>query len=237
MKSSIIIIFLFIINPAKIFSQDYDSTKYILNVSCSEIRTDKIPKLTDSLSLTFQENPKELVFCFNNYKSTSIFLFSSYLQEKYYTNTYLNRIDKKANVIKISFLPILPSILLTDRVYINEEKVIMYNQLLYEFIEIKPYSCYQIVIDAERILNYIEDKPFWVKDFDVTTFKQGDKISKIKSKKLNQNIPILFEFAYFNHLDFIFKKDYHLQKKFINDKNSFKVLDAQISVVYQNKEK
>jgi hypothetical protein len=212
--------------PVTVFSQDNDTNTFIRNVSFIKMEEKDFPARSDSIYILHQNENDKYEFRVCNNTNNSIYLFSSYLKPDFYTNFYLNRIDKKEKTIKISFLPILPGNILSDRILVGEIKVLCYQQILYEFIEIKPHCYYKMSLNTQCIKDSIKNRAFIVEDFNVKSFKQGDKIRKIKKSKIKGNYNFVFEFAYYNRPDFIFKKNYVKSESLIKDRTDFKIINT-----------
>lgn len=100
-----------------------------------------------------------LAVTFNNPTADTIYIFSSYFEEEYYTSKIINRVNEENKIRKISFLPFVWCITpeKSDAVITHAGGIIRSNQFLYNFISLPPKTSYQKEFIFNNYQEFTED--------------------------------------------------------------------------------
>ena len=211
--------------PFCLSAQVSDSLKFIHKIPCLNNQISDTLIDDHHLCISASTINDSLYLTFINKSSVCIFLFSSYFESKFIKNPYLTRIVKGGGKIKVSFVPLRPSTILSDRIILRDDQVLIPNQILYDFIEIKPMCHFTLSINANDLISSLKDRKFFIKDFDVKKITQDFRLRKTKSQNLShKEVLTLFEFAYYNNLDFLFKSIDSMDS-YVKSKENFMIIN------------
>lgn len=148
----------------------------------------------------------------NNTTKDTIYLFSSYLKDVFYRSRYLNRVDKKRKINKLSLLPLPPfiSTKYADNIVGGENALVCQNQILYHFIVIPPNLSHKVLLPNDIMtVNKV------TKDFDLTSLhlfsKLKFKVTNLDGLKKMKLVPKIIEFAIYRDIKMLCnEKAYYL---------------------------
>ena len=190
--------------------------------------------VADSLYVLYKEEVSGLSFKIINTTDQTVYLFSSYFSEPYYSSKYVHRVNVEDQIYKISFLPLLPylSTRQTDKLILGSDRMVNKGQILYDFIKLTPQTYYEISLSYDNLFKNFRGKNSLVRDFD-----SNDKFSDIKFKYLSVNqlkgrFRVIFEFGIYKSVDLLCKQEaYYMQEhKFNTQAKSFKVLKVPVEI-------
>lgn len=144
---------------------------------------------------------------FKNPTTDTLYVFSSYFEERFYKSQYLNRVNKKAKELKLSFLPLLPYLTTSksDRILTGSNAIIKRGQLKYKFILLPPntFIFKELNVDSSVAVNYS-------KDFDLSKLNMYNDL-KFKDRKVcskTDSYKKVVEFAVYRNIDNLCNSSY-----------------------------
>lgn len=194
-KRTVLFILLTLITVS-LFSQKFFEINKIKDTSVYE---------ADSIMCYFNEIDTEHVEIkiINNSPNT-YYIFSTYLNFNYISNTYLHRIDTSNKRYKLSFLPLIPYLTCTEceaANYIdgeNDENILSQTRNKIKFEELKAHHVFVFNLDIQDILSQ-----YVVEDFNVRKIENYSKNSLIQSKQFFDDFEyyhVLIEFALYKSI-------------------------------------
>jgi hypothetical protein len=168
----------------------------------------------DSVYVIVKELDNSYIFMVCNTTSDTLYLFRSYLKDKFISSKYLRRVDIKQKTYKISFLPFLPYVYtgLGDFIFLDDKRIINDYQVKYEFVRLKPNSFYEVTLSKNKL--FTEQA---VRDFDINAKKNYKKIKQINHSLTIEEYKWIIEFALYSKVDLLCT---HLEE--FNNGNLFK---------------
>jgi hypothetical protein len=185
----------------------------------------------DSIFASIRSDSSFYVVKIYNTTADTLFLFSSYLQQQFFSSKYLHRINLNKKQYKLSFVPIIPFVFTKYSDVIATSNIIVGDhQVVYDFIKMQPNSYYEFMIPIEDAFprgDVSEDfNPNGLNKFDYNT-----KFKKIPTKKVAGNkYNRLFEFAFYKDVTTLCKEsDYYLRENdFKAQAKSFIILQVPV---------
>ncbi|MEP0262317.1 hypothetical protein [Dokdonia sp.] len=195
------VIFIFIVTFFNITLTSAQNECYI------EIANEKLSKnhTDEGFSIKVEKNNKELTFLFRNETTDTLYVFKPYFKEEFINSKYLNRINKKKKIKKLSFLPLTPYLSTTksDRIIVGERALVTNGSLLYSFIAIPPQT------ELEKVIIIKNDIEEYSKDFDIKNYNVFNKIKWKKRKDCNKGYNYMLEFAVYKDVKNLCSSDYY----------------------------
>ncbi|MEO9484967.1 MAG: hypothetical protein ABJG47_16015 [Ekhidna sp.] len=163
--------------------------------------------LNDTILIRQREEVDRIIFQFYNTTSETVFLFSSYFEDLYYSSRHLHRVDTNSLEYKISFIPLNPFLktISSDRIKFVARDAVISNQNLYDFIKIQPYSFFELEIPYRLLFKNIdnEDSCVSVIDEDQNTLFGNIDFQILDKKSVKSKLDLQFEFAVYESVDFL----------------------------------
>lgn len=151
-------------------------------------------------SVEVVQKPKITRLVFKNPTKDTLYIFSSYFEERFYKSKYLNRVNRKNKELKLSFLPLLPylSTSKSDRILPGSNALVNRGQLSYKFILIPPGTTIfkDLNINSDVTVSYS-------KDINLSGHNMYDRI-KFKDRKLCSSLDTykkVMEFAIYKNIN------------------------------------
>ena len=166
---------------------------------------------------------------FNPTKNT-LYVFASYFEERFYKSKYLNRINKKTNEIKLSFLPLLNNLSTSksDRILPGSNAIITRGQLKYKFIVLPPNTYFE----REFSIDYSTPIRF-SKDFNLSRLNMSDTLNFKDRKKCSKTdfFKKIIEFALYRNIKNLCNGNYFFNnpQEYNNVAKGYKVYKLEIS--------
>lgn len=203
---------------------------YLILFFCKE----SFANAQDSMRLSHHFINDSIRLEFMNESSDTLYIFSSYLKPFVYYNKYLNRVNKKENIFKVSFLPIVSHVytVKTDVIFFGDEQIIKPFQFTYEFIRIAPNKSYSITLPFAELKNFLLHQNRIVADFDpVNNFKKK-QVKYLKKPEIALVNKVKYEFAVYQNVNVLTTKasEANESDKFIKQAKSFKIKSVQLSL-------
>lgn len=182
---------------------------------------DQINATNENKFIEVKINKDSIVFQFRNNTKKPIYIFSSYLKNEFINLKYLNRIDKKNDLIINSFAPLIPNIFAFSRnKYLTdaETRLLSFGQIKPEFIYLSPNTIYS--------KSFKKETSDFVKKIDTKSLGLFDKI-KFKNTKFSKKkeYQFLFEFAVYHNIDYLCHIDFFAKnpKEYENRVKNFEI--------------
>ncbi|MEO8116393.1 MAG: hypothetical protein ABI653_02015 [Bacteroidota bacterium] len=194
---------------------------FFLNVNFANAQLLNYHLINDSIQFEFKNN-----------SSDTIYLFSSYLKPPLYHNKYLNRVDTKENILKISLLPIISQVytVKTDVIFSGDEQIIKPFQFIYEFIKIAPGKILSFTLPYSEFKNVLSNQNKVVADFDSgKNFKQK-RVKYFNKKQIASVNKIQYEFAIYSTINYLTMKgaESAIPDQFLKQARSYKIKSVQL---------
>lgn len=182
--------------------------------------------------LSYHLKNDSIQFEFKNNSSDTLYLFSSYLKPNVYHNKYLNRVDTKENVLKISLLPIISKVytVKTDVIFSGDEQIIQPFQFMYEFINIAPDKIFSYMLPYTKFKKVLFNQNKVVADFDPgKNFKQK-RVKYLNNKQIASVNKIQYEFAIYSTINYLTTKgaESAIPDQFLKQAQSYKIKSVQL---------
>lgn len=188
----------------------------------------------DSVAVSYSEKDADVyAVMISNLSSDTVYVLDCYLDKCsegfYYESKYLHRYDKKTNICKLSFLPILGHIMSSvDGLIHFDFNKIVYGGMHYSFHAIPPHDCMQF-----ELL-----KAAFMSDTFIKDYRDGKycyipmPIKKVKFYKRKPNC-LKVEFAVYKNVDMLRKlntdADFNLNE-WHEDQFLYEVVDMDVPV-------
>lgn len=193
------------ISFGNLYGQDFYKSCVIKDFSLTKsTETQK----SDTVLLTYTETETDLTFTIHNFKKDTIYLFSTYFDEKFLKSPSLHRYNRTEKIYRVSFLPFLPNLVLKnpDLVKTNLNDRVLDNQNVYSFIVIPPNFNYTLNFSLSYLFPNNLTADFDLKNVVLSNknlFEFSKKSKNVPLNKLTLKQRIFFEFAYYSKIDFI----------------------------------
>jgi hypothetical protein len=190
----------------------------------------------DTLFIRYNEVSDGLEVEIINTKSDAVFIFSTYLEEKFFSSKHLHRIDARESVYKISFTPVIPLLYAkrSDLLKFDTNDWVLGNQNLYSFKELLPNAKMVVRIKYTDLFKnldkYTENA---VSDFDPKKIVSTEEIATLSSKDIrNRKLKLQLEFAVYDKVDLLTTEAaYYLrEKEFSEQAKSFIVISIPLKL-------
>lgn len=183
----------------------------------------------DSIFASISSDSSKYVIKIFNTTTDTFFLFSTYLQQQFFSSKYLHRVNLKKKQYKLSFVPIIPFVFTKySDVVATSNIIIRDHQVVYDFIKMQPNSYYEFAIPIKDAF----ERSDAVNDFAPNGLNKFDykmKFKNISAKKPAVNkYDRLFEFALYKDVSVLCKEsDYYLRENDFNAQaKSFTILQV-----------
>jgi hypothetical protein len=220
----------------QLMAQAVHTDRYCVNAEATKIDALKDEFLPDSLYVSYRESAEGLVLRVVNTKKRPMYLFSSYFSDVFHSSRYLHRVNKENKSYNISFLPLIPylSTTLNDRRVIGENKLVVKDQNLYDFIKMSPWSYFDIEIKFEKLFKDIGRKDNIVGEFRTETKSKAGQIKfkYLSVNKLKGKYNLFFDLAVYDQVDLLCEESAYFYKEFEFDKQakSFHIVRVAVSI-------
>lgn len=202
---------------------------YLILFFCKE----SFANAQDSMRLSHHYINDSIRLEFMNESSDTLYIFSSYLKPFVYYNKYLNRFNKKENIFKVSFLPIVSHVytVKTDVIFLGDEQIIKPFQFTYEFIRIAPNKSYSITLPFAELKNFLLHQNRIVADFDPVKYFKKKQVKYLKKPEIALVNKVKYEFAVYQNVNVLTTKasEANESDKYIKQAKSFKIKSVQLS--------
>ena len=169
-----------------------------------------------------------------NTTADTLNLFSSYFGVDLLSSRFIHEIDKKNKQYIISFLPLIGNlgVHLSHTVILGDNKIGEQFQMLYNFVQLNPYSYYTIMVPLDQLFRNKTKKNNAVKSFDsnrLSKFKVA-KFHFITTKKLKGIYSLNFLFAVYKDISLLSDQEcYYLKElQFEKQAKSFRLLTVPV---------
>jgi len=148
---------------------------------------------------------------FFNVSQDTLYLFDSYICKDFYKSKWLHRYSRNRNLLKLSFLPLVPflSVHYTDKLIIGERRLINKWQVLYHFTPIPPRGEIRVNLPLEVFKTYD-----YVIDIDMKQLSIFQDDIKFKRQRIKKLTDIAIEFAFYDQINLLNSESFY--------KNEFK---------------
>lgn len=148
---------------------------------------------------------------FFNVSQDTLYLFDSYICNDFYKSKWLHRYSRNRNLLKLSFLPLVPflSVHYTDKLIIGERRLINKWQVLYHFTPIPPRGKIRVNLPLEVFKTYD-----YVIDIDMKQLSIFQDDIKFKRRRIKKLTDIAIEFAFYDQINLLNSESFY--------KNEFK---------------
>lgn len=138
--------------------------------------------------------------CFFNVSQDTLYLFDSYICKDFYKSKWLHRYNRNRNLLKLSFLPLVPflSVHYTDKLIIGERRLINKWQVLYHFTPIPPRGEIRVNLPLEVFKTYD-----YVIDIDTKQLSIFQDDIKFKRRRIKKLTDIAIEFAFYDQINLL----------------------------------
>lgn len=212
-------VFLLLLFALNLRAQDVQVTS--LNEGCN---------VKDTLCVSYHETKEGLEIAIINTRSDTAYLFSTYLESKFFSSKHLHRIDIRDGIYKISFTPIIPLLYTkrSDLLKFDTKDWVLGNQNLYSFKKLLPNTKMVVQINyADLFKNLDRYTENAVADFDPKRITSTEEIATLSSKDIKRRkLKLQLEFAVYNKVDLLTTESaYYLrEKEFLEQAKSFNTI-------------
>lgn len=177
-----------------------------------------------------------LFFIIENINNDTLYLFNSYFQDNIVSSNFLRRIDKKHNILNISFLPLIPFVFTrySDAYIIYDSNSIFdENQIVYDFYKILPHSKFVIGFLKSDLFPSYSKSTIFLKEFNEKLLINKRQIKTVKKYKINRlydDKKIRIKFALYKNVSKICNEGaiYEDHKTFIMNAKNYDIVTFEI---------
>lgn len=190
----------------------------------------------DTLFVRYKEANDGLQVEIVNSKKDTVFIFSTYLEKKFFSSKYLHRIDFHESIYKISFTPVIPLLYTkrSDLLKIDASDWVLGNQNLYSFKELLPNTKMVIQINyIDLFKNQDKYTENVVGDFDSKKIAGTDDIATLSTRDIGKRkFKLKVEFAIYDKVDLLTTESaYYLRRKeFLEQAKSFDIISIPLKL-------
>jgi len=171
-----------------------------------------------------------------NTKRDTFYIFSSYLEKKFFSSKHLHRIDLRESIYKISFTPVIPLLYTkrSDVLRIDASDWVLGNQNLYSFRELLPNTKMIVQIHyIDLFMNLDKNNENAVGDFDTKKIVSKDDIATLSTREIGmRKLKLQVEFAIYNKVDLLTTESayYIHEKQFLEQARSFSIMSIPLKL-------
>lgn len=185
--------------------------KYIILILMSQLMSENLncQPNQNNVHVICNSSVDSITFMFLNKSNDTLYLFSSYFDNYCPSSKYLHRVDLSKHVYRISFVPLIPfiSYSLSDKIVLNDRRVISLGQVTYKFIQLLPKKSTTLNLEKNIVFKNYNNKNNLVEDFNLKdlSFNQLNKLHFYNLKAIKKSCKLKFEFAIYKDISFVNK--------------------------------